>query len=663
MVFILRVCATFLPIIDISCISLCQSFNTNSPLNAAYSFLNVLFDYRPITITYEHIEVLLSVGRTSSPPRNLAALAATQISSPSQLNFPFPGPYSLSELEHRLSEFRATIRHSLSGLQIRDGSGFGEGKRDDRCPDEREEKSYQSHMSKKPLAIGQESNVSLNGNHASYPSREPKLPPIVDTLRYTSRPTEHGMSRAGSVYGSSASPKGDQSESLLSDTEPKPTRSIRMHNILNPTGALEDPSHHRPPTQIESPQTSISETSWRPSDRSTQSPMSVSTSGSNLPGLRQPSPSGHGSLPRLTRNPSLNRGIPIGSIGQPNGTIDAKKSPFLSDRSHNYNPDNMTIHSNFPPNYPSSTGPRGSYGFSPGHLPTDRRGVETAPSAPASQSDSLSPYSSYSQLDRASPAPQYNHSTTHSSIASAHFAATRGVGPEGHQLTRGSEHPYGQGANAVGQSTYQLMTLDTDQGPIQVPVDVQAASKMADEKRKRNAGASARFRQRRKEKERESSQTISKLETQIRDIGEEKEYYRIERDYFRNLVYSTPAQAQVVPRMPSPRQRKISQSGHLGQVVSNQYSQPEERGNQAARNTRRRTSGYTPAGDIPQSSMPAPNPPPGFPPSPLPFPHPGIRGPPLLNRPPLPGVPPTRPGPFDPSAPPPWTNTESVRHH
>ena len=187
-----------------------------------------------------------------------------------------------------------------------------------------------------------------------------------------------------------------------------------------------------------------------------------------------------------------------------------------------------------------------------------------------------------------------------------------------------SKSSYNHGPKAGGQSGYQLMTLDTGQGPVQAPVDVQAASKMADENRKRNADASARFRQRRKEKRRESSQHISKLEMQIRDIGEEKEHYRIERDYFRNLVYSTSAQAQVVPRMPSPRQRKISPSGHLGSASNSQtqWPQPEEQGSQAGRSIRRRTSTYTPACETPQQSMAAPNLLSGLSPFPRPsFPH------------------------------------------
>ena len=76
----------------------------------------------------------------------------------------------------------------------------------------------------------------------------------------------------------------------------------------------------------------------------------------------------------------------------------------------------------------------------------------------------------------------------------------------------------------TGQSSIQIMTIKSQQGHhVQIPVDVQAASKVADEKRKRNAGASARFRARRKEKEREASMSIARLEQQLRDALEDAE--------------------------------------------------------------------------------------------------------------------------------------------
>jgi len=121
-----------------------------------------------------------------------------------------------------------------------------------------------------------------------------------------------------------------------------------------------------------------------------------------------------------------------------------------------------------------------------------------------------------------------------------------------------------------------VITLDTENGPLQVPIEVQAASKVADEKRKRNATASHRFRQRRKEKEHETNQATLKLEQKIRDIEVEREFYRGERDYFRNVVTRTPGQARLLPRPLSPRQRRhVSVRGPTG--YSNTYSQDPER--------------------------------------------------------------------------------------
>ena len=87
-----------------------------------------------------------------------------------------------------------------------------------------------------------------------------------------------------------------------------------------------------------------------------------------------------------------------------------------------------------------------------------------------------------------------------------------------------------------GQSQCQMMILKTEQGPVWVPLDVQAASKVADEKRKRNATASYRFRQRRKEKEQETSNKISNLEAQLREMTEEKVYYQQKRDFLQDIV-------------------------------------------------------------------------------------------------------------------------------
>jgi hypothetical protein len=102
-----------------------------------------------------------------------------------------------------------------------------------------------------------------------------------------------------------------------------------------------------------------------------------------------------------------------------------------------------------------------------------------------------------------------------------------------------------------GQSSTQLMTIKSQQGHnVQIPVDVQADSKVADEKRRRNAGASTRFRARRKEKEREASMSISRLEQQLQNAEQDARFYREERDRYRELYLQ---QRPDIPGELSPR--------------------------------------------------------------------------------------------------------------
>ena len=98
-----------------------------------------------------------------------------------------------------------------------------------------------------------------------------------------------------------------------------------------------------------------------------------------------------------------------------------------------------------------------------------------------------------------------------------------------------------------------MMVLETEQGPIQVPLDIQAASKAADEKCKRNATASHRFRQRRKE-EQETLNNISKLEAQVREMTEAKIYYQQERDFLPDVVLQNCI--PIPPRSLSPWRRR-----------------------------------------------------------------------------------------------------------
>jgi len=109
-------------------------------------------------------------------------------------------------------------------------------------------------------------------------------------------------------------------------------------------------------------------------------------------------------------------------------------------------------------------------------------------------------------------------------------------------------------SSMILQPQYQTVTIETENGTAQLAVDVQTASKAADEKHKQNATASDRYRQRRKEKERENSETISRLEVEASERAKERDYYMRERNYYRDLVYQN--RICSTPRPPSPWRRR-----------------------------------------------------------------------------------------------------------
>jgi hypothetical protein len=153
----------------------------------------------------------------------------------------------------------------------------------------------------------------------------------------------------------------------------------------------------------------------------------------------------------------------------------------------------------------------------------------------------------------------------------------------------------------VAHGSYQ-MTFDTESGPMVVPVevDVQQASKMADEKRKRNAGASARFRARRKEKEKEANQTIESLQKMIRDLTEEKDFYLGERNFYRDFIARALGPSQLPLRPPSPQARRLlpppPPTALTAEDASSRWRDASQEGSESpTRSQRRRTGDYAPS--------------------------------------------------------------------
>jgi hypothetical protein len=113
-----------------------------------------------------------------------------------------------------------------------------------------------------------------------------------------------------------------------------------------------------------------------------------------------------------------------------------------------------------------------------------------------------------------------------------------------------------------GQSSIQMMTIKTQQGPsAQISDNVQAASMFANAKRERNARVSARFRARRKEKEREAMTVIASLELEVRNLREDVEFYRGQRDAMDKLLNTDSCRS--FPRIESPRHQRPSSGGLL----------------------------------------------------------------------------------------------------
>lgn len=562
-----------------------------------------------------------------------AVLAVPQVSP---IPFPtFPGPISIPLLEGRLANFQATVNKSLSKLHLKDAH-FElrdlipyqcHGDREDYCCQDEVPMSQGSSVQRSPSSPFQNNRQSFAP--ASRESRT--LPPINDS--YNPRNTTKSVSQSPSIAPSV--PNGPYTSQTPPNSDPRPSsRPIGVQNLLNPTASdssstADSQSRRRNADHFDMP-SALFATGARmvPASPFVPSPGQVA-----LPSLTPPMVNSYPVPFDPTSRRTLTPRSPANHVTlnvAPQGTIDARKSPFGASRE---------LHKILSPEVKStpeiSLGPPLLYTAPAARSPPDRRtsigslqlhssaerraSVGATSQVHTSQSDSpTTSYSSYSHFSRTPPVsnnppsssgyfPTFSTATSSSTITQAGYEA---------------KEPFSPVTSSMGQNSYQ-MTLDTDQGPIQVPVDVQAASKVADEKRKRNATASHRFRQRRKEKERETSQNIAKLEHQLRDLVEEREYYRMERDYFRNLAKNGPGQAPVAPRPTSPRlvrqqqQQQHGQLGGAGSAPNNPYGNPnsagwpqqpsaggeDQRGNSNGRNTRRRTSSYVPAqGLVPTST-------------------------------------------------------------
>jgi len=233
-----------------------------------------------------------------------------------------------------------------------------------------------------------------------------------------------------------------------------------------------------------------------------------------------------------------------------------------------------------------------------------------------------SPHSSARRSDQNSQNTRYGPNAPPSTLATPAPPMFRGLSTAPHTAygpTTSAHGPH-EGYQS-GPASYQI-SLDTEQGPMIVPVelDLQQASKVADEKRKRNAGASARFRARRKEKEKEASQTIHGLQHELKETLKQRDFYFTERNWYRDFVVRNMGPNQLPPRPSSPQMSQYEpppmSAGSPSGTEDNFGHQEPYLGNVQ----RRRTGEYQPSFTGPALAGPSMAPPfaPSYPPQPPP---------------------------------------------
>ncbi len=353
------------------------------------------------------------------------------------------------------------------------------------------------------------------------PVQSRELPPIQSDDR--SAVPQHVPQQASSPHSVPPPP-------LVTLPEPRPSRPVGVKDLLNPTsgdktnasGRQHDGERTGSQWTVPMAATSGPTTTSLPLTSMRKESLGGVTLGSTSPTLMKTYP--HPLPQSLTPASRTSYGPGLVTTGLSTATIDARQSPFVF--------------------------PRDQAPASVGSGPLLSMQTTMAPSIPPAAHASLPPPRHASPP---SALPQDASTNEPRSFFSAPFAFGE----------KGSHAPI---LGAPGQCQYQLMKMETEQGPIQVSVDVQTGSEAAKEKRSRNAVASHKFRRRRKAKDKETSNTISNLEAQIREMTEKKEYYQQERDFLQGIVQQSGI--PIPPRAPSPRQR------HASEYVPPQWQPP-----------------------------------------------------------------------------------------
>lgn len=415
-----------------------------------------------------------------------------------------------------------------------------------------------------------------------------------------------------------------------------PSRGFGVHNILNPTDAEQSNSLRR---QSDTGYSPLAGSSYAASN----SPRSSLQDAFRRPPITSPPMRSSQELRQEPRRILTPRSPRAASYGSHRGTIDAQQTPFLGGRTYSVEPGVSDV-----PPLPTQAPSGLRYAPSPtiDHLRTHASMtslIDTRPPSSTSPTPSLTPsYGSQTATTTRGTTEQGGGPASY--FPGQSFGAPRPGGSTPQSGPQGAEGPFTSERNFLAlqgaQTNIRMMPLTSADGAqFYVPVDVQAASKVADEKRARNAGASARFRERRKAKEKEASTAIQKLEQQNKELERRaKEFedqmnrYKEERDRFKDIIQRTPTISHLAAQVPqSPRESRLaSYTGPSTQAWEGSLGISQERNVSGRPSRRRRTEEQ-----VAYNSYSYPNPPATLPP--VPSPHYGSLGtePRPTNLPPL----------------------------
>lgn len=512
----------------------------------------------------------------------------------------YPRPHSPEPLVRCLADF-------VSKLNSYQQSWEGEGKRQCPGPGDHPGLGDQDPMSQRPPA-------SRPASHSPPGGRNIILPPVQlrddaqpgerqgDTPQIERAEGQRPVPQATPLLPSPSSQygRGLQPASFGEDWRSAPSRDLGVHSILNPTepeGSSASSGRRVSGGENESPVSAVGSSSQFGASPSMVPqhtfprqqpalglPPTQSSYGANLPRARPTL------APRSPRSFSTGRGR-----GQ--ATIDATRSPFLPSRGHAYTAEPGQSAASDTPPMPHQVQSQQHYGFPPRDLTARRTSAPGSQQVRTPHSESTSP-----SMSSQNPSPANNPyqsglpPSTQGYFPGSSFVQGGGMqfasGPGGQASSSSTTEPPSQysapppppphpssqsqglrgrglqvsSAPAVASSSrrtsssepVQILTMTTPQGETyDFAIDTSSASRLADEKRARNATASARFRQRRKERERDAGATIDKMQSQnrdlerkVRELEQERDFYRGERDRFRDVVYRTPETRHLAMQAP-----------------------------------------------------------------------------------------------------------------